>query len=155
MRGTPCDGVPLPKYTSQGIVYSILISQLAIADISEIRKSDPDTADTIWALLQEAKHSQTVLDSLSVKNFGSHGNEPYNVDQWVAQQRQGRNLWRLKIWELEHLGIRYRIVYALDPRVSRYFVLGVFDRDFNYDESDPRTKRVIVSYDSIGIPDYR
>ena len=50
---------------------------------------------------------------------------------------------------------RYRVVYALDPRVSRYYVLGVFTRDFNYDASDPRSQRVLALYDELDIPSYR
>ena len=47
------------------------------------------------------------------------------------------------------------MVYALDPRISRYYVLGIFLRDFNYDISDPRTLRVLNAYDQLGIPPYR
>jgi hypothetical protein len=73
----------------------------------------------------------------------------------IEQQRLGRNLWRLKHWDLEGQGKRYRVVYALDPRVSRYYVLGVFPREFNYESKDARTRRVIAAYESLGIPTWR
>jgi hypothetical protein len=141
----------LPKYTFQGIVYTILVARAALRDLDEIWTVDSVAADTILALLQEAKVNQAILDSFTTQDFGAYRSADYHVDRWVAQQQAGRNLWRLKIWELENHAIKYRIVYALDPRISRYFVLGIFDRDFNYDESDPRTQRVLASYDSLGI----
>jgi hypothetical protein len=48
----------------------------------------------------------------------------------------------------------YRIVYTLDPRKQRHFVLGVFSRDFDYDETDARTQRVLEVYDRLDIPRY-
>jgi hypothetical protein len=44
---------------------------------------------------------------------------------------------------------------AVDPRVSRYYVRGVFTRDFNYDASDPRSQRVLALYDDLDVPSYR
>ena len=145
----------MPSYTSQGIVYSILIARVAIQDLDEIASVHPEASDTIWALLEEVKANQSLLDSLTSHDYGAYKTEAYHVSVWGTQHAQGRNLWRLKIWELEELGEQYRVVYCLDPRFSRYYVLGVFHRDFNYDESDPRTLRVLASYDRIGVPDYR
>jgi mRNA-degrading endonuclease RelE of RelBE toxin-antitoxin system len=122
--------------------------------LADLRVTDPDSADLILALLQEAKVNQSALESLSIRDFGAARNQRFSVDMWVAQQNRGRNIWRLKIWELEELGIRYRVIYAFDPRISRYYVLGVFHRDFDYDESDSRTQRVVASYEQLGIPDY-
>jgi hypothetical protein len=141
----------LPKYTSGGIVYSLVVARAALEDLASIRRADARAADMILALIQEAKVNQEVLESFSVRDFGAYASQRYSVRPWVAQQNAGRNLWRIKIWELEKFGLRYRIIYAFDARVGRYYVLGIFERDFNYDESDPRTKRILASYDSIGI----
>ncbi|MGD9878554.1 MAG: hypothetical protein AB7U95_00310 [Reyranella sp.] len=145
----------MPRYTSRGIVYSLVIARAALQDLADIGRSDPDTEDLILTLLQEANGSQTILESLTVKDFGLARDQAYHVDVWVAQQQQGRNLWRLKIWDLEDLGIRYRIVYALDPRISRYFVLAVLPRDFDYDERHPRVQQLLATYDGLGIPSFR
>lgn len=145
----------MPRYTSQGIVYSIVIARAAKEDLAAIAKDDPDTEAEIAVLLQELKGNQIMLDALTVKDFGLARDAPFHVDQWSAQQQQGRNLWRFKIWDLEDIGIRYRVVYALDPRISRYYILAVLHRDFDYDEKHPRVQQLLATYDRLGIPIYR
>ena len=116
---------------------------------------EPDSEAEIIALLQELKGSQALLESLTVEDFGLARDASLNVDKWSQQQRKGRNLWRLKIWNLEDLGTRYRVIYALDPRNSCYYILAVLHRDFDYDEKHPRVRQLLDSYDRIGIPSYR
>jgi mRNA-degrading endonuclease RelE of RelBE toxin-antitoxin system len=147
-------GLRLSHYTSQGIVYSIVIHTAAKQDLAEIGLDDPDTENDIYALLQEVKGSQELLCALTIKDFGLTRDSDFHVDLWTAQQQKGRNLWRLKLWDLEDLGIRYRVIYAFDNRISRYFVLAVLHRDFNYDETHPRCKQLIEVYDRLGIPSY-
>ena len=142
------------RYTSQGIVYSIVVATAAKNDLAAIAETDPETGAEILALLHELKGSQQLLDALTIKDFGLARDVAFHVDRWSAQQRKGRNLWRLKIWNLEDLGIRYRILYALDPRISRYFVLAILHRDFNYDEKHPRVRQLIDTYDRLDIPDF-
>jgi mRNA-degrading endonuclease RelE of RelBE toxin-antitoxin system len=136
------------------MLYSITIHEDAERDLDAIWDLDEDVAAEIIALLEQAKNDQDLLEILTVKDFGVHGTEKIHVDKWVAQHKQGRNLWRVKIWELEGRGIRYRIIYALDPRCRRYHVLGVLERDFDYVANDDRTKRLLAAYDELGIPNY-
>ena len=135
-------------------MYSIVLHRGAKVDLDELWVSDPLAAGAIYALLQEAKANQRVLETFTSHDFGAHETDRYHVAAWAEQQRKGRNLWRLKIWRLEHHGVRYRVVYALDPRKQRYFVLGIFSRDFDYDETDARTQRVLEVYDRLDIPRY-
>lgn len=137
------------------IVFKLIVDPATTADLEGIWETDPESAGFLEALLQQIAADQRLLDSLSIQDFGAHGTEAFHVTKWVEQQRHDRNLWRLKHWDLEGKGRKYRVVYALDPRVSRYSVLGVFTRDFNYDTSDPRTKRILAAYDKLGIPTYR
>ncbi|MEJ1963702.1 MAG: hypothetical protein WDO56_19940 [Gammaproteobacteria bacterium] len=55
----------LPRYTSQGIVYRLLIAVAAKQDLATISADDPDTGAEILTLLQELKGSQLLLDSLT------------------------------------------------------------------------------------------
>lgn len=142
----------MPLYTSQGIVYTIKLHRSARRDLEEIDGDDPDAADDLYALLQEIRGSQELLDALTVKDFGLNRDQPFHVDKWVEQQNKGRNLWRIKSWDLENRGLRYRIVYALDPRCSRYYVLAVLPRDVDYDSSHPRVIELTAAYDRLGIP---
>lgn len=145
----------MSRYTSQGIFYSLVIALAAKADLETIGRDDLEARDEIYALLQEIKASQDLLDALTVRDFGLAHDQPFHIDRWVSQQQQGRNLWRLKSWELEELGIRYRIIYALDPRIRRYYVLAVLPRDISYDEDHPRVQQLLDTYDRLAIPPYR
>lgn len=151
---TVTDGSGLPHYTSQGILYTLLIHVSAKQDLESIGQDDPDTRDELFALLHEIKGSQDLLDALTIKDFGLAQDEKFHVDRWVSQQRQGRNLWRLKSWDLAELGIHYRVIYALDPRIRRYYVLAVLPRKFDYDEQHPRVQQLLAVYDRLGIPPY-
>jgi mRNA-degrading endonuclease RelE of RelBE toxin-antitoxin system len=136
------------------MLYSIVIHEDAEIDLDALWEIDEDSTADIEALLEQAACDQKLLDNLTARDFGSNRSEEVHVEKWFEQQRKGRNLWRLKIWDLEDRGIRYRIIYALDPRISRYHVLGVVHRDFNYDERDARTQRILAAYDELGIPNY-
>lgn len=144
----------MPKYTSRGIVYSLALHRSAERDLEQLEAVDPDARDELYALLQEIRGSQALLESLTVRDFGLPGSERFNVQPWQAQQQRGRNLWRLKCWDLENLGLRYRVIYALDPRVSRYYVLAVLPRSLAYDEQHPRVRELLAVYDRLGIPHY-
>jgi hypothetical protein len=145
----------LPRYTSQGIVYHLLIAVAAKQDLAAIGAEDPETEAEILALLQELKGNQLLLASLTVKDFGLAREAKFHVDVWARQQNKGRNLWRLKIWSLEDYGLRYRVIYALDPRKSQYYILAILHRDFDYDEKHPRVQQLLASYDRLGVPTYR
>jgi hypothetical protein len=122
--------------------------------LAEIGREDPDTENEIYALLQEIKASQELLESLTVKDYGLTPGSDFHIDRWEEQQWKGRNIWRLKLWDLESLGIRYRVIYGFDNRISRYFILAVLHRDFDYDENHPRCQELLVVYDGLGIPSY-
>jgi len=137
------------------LVFQLLIVSDARSDLDRLWNSDPVCAGVLESTLQQIAASQRLLDALTIKDFGAYGTEAFHVDKWVEQQRLGRHLWRLKHWELEGRGKRYRVVYALDPRVSRYYVLGVFPREFNYDSKDARTRRILAAYERLGIPSWQ
>jgi hypothetical protein len=137
------------------IVYKLLVASEVQGDLEALWSTDAESAGVLEATLQQIKSNQVMLDSLTIKDFGAHGTAIIHVDKWVDQQRRGRNLWRLKHWELESKGRHYRVIYALDSRFSRYYVLGIFSRDFNYDVNDARTRRLIASYDELGIPSWQ
>lgn len=134
---------------------SIRLHRSALADLESIWESDPGGAAAIEALLQEAKANKAILDSFTVHKFGAERVEPYQVSRWVEQQNKGRNLWAIKIWELEDKWPKYRIVYAFHPQTHAHYVLGVFTRDFNYDEGDERTQRILGVYERLQIPEYK
>jgi hypothetical protein len=145
----------LPRYTSQGIVYKLQVAKRALQDIEEIYSRDRVGAARIRAILQEVNGSQRLLGALTSRDFGLAKDEKFHVSAWQAQQKQGRNLWRMKVWDLEAQHLRYRIVYALDPRNSCHYVLAVLEREFDYDDTHPRVRELLELYDRLDIPPYR
>lgn len=127
-------------------MYSLEIHEDAENDLEDLKKSHPDVAVNILVHLQEIKNDQELLDSLTVYNFGADRTAKYHVVKWWSFWKQGIDLWRLKIWELEDIGSQYRIVYAYMRGQREYAVLGIAHRDWDYDEDHEFTKRVIDAY---------
>lgn len=118
-------------------------------DLERLWDSEPVAAAQVAALLEELEGNTDLLDRLTQQDFGAYGLEDFHVSEWKEQQRKGRNLWRLKIWDLEDKGIRYRIVYAFMTRQQDYSVLGIVPRDFNYDASHELTRRIVAAYENL------
>lgn len=135
-------------------MYSLILSEGAESDLDDLWQDEETAAADIEVLLQEVQGSQYLLDMLTAHDFGAHESEKFHVSKWFGQQNKGRNLWRLKVWDLEKHGLKYRVIYALDPRVQRYHILGIVHRDFDYDENDERTVRIFDEYDRLDIPTY-
>ncbi len=135
--------------------YSFSIEPAAQADLLELRKTNPTIAARIVVVLDAVKSDQALLSELLTHNFGERSNERWSslvgikkIVQWW-NNRPYRDLWRLKIWDLERQGVQYRIVYAYFPRARKYCVLGVFPRRWNYDPNDTRSLRVTNDYDEL------
>ncbi|MBV2234497.1 MAG: hypothetical protein KUL75_03020 [Sterolibacterium sp.] len=118
-------------------------------DLERLWDSEPAAAAQVAVLLEELEGNPDLLDRLTQQDFGAYGLEDFHVSKWKEQQRKGRNLWRLKIWDLEDKGIRYRIVYAFMPRQQDYSVLGIVPREFDYDASHEITRRIVAAYENL------
>lgn len=116
--------------------------------------SNKGAAGKVAALLQQAKHDQKIIDSLLAHNFGADHLAAYHVSKWVEFWKVGYNIWRLKVWEMPHGSLPYRIVYAYEPKLLRYHVLAIVHRSFNYKPDHEITKRILKAYDDLGITIY-
>ncbi|MGY6555737.1 MAG: hypothetical protein ACXIUM_14560 [Wenzhouxiangella sp.] len=114
-----------------------------------MRQTEPQTAGRILALLEQIGGDQRLLDSLTVHDFGNRGTEDFHVSRWQEQWRKGRDLWRLKAWDLERQGLQYRIVYAYLPGKLKYFVLAIAPREFDYDATHPIGQRILHAYQEL------
>lgn len=122
----------------------------ALKDLDDLWEQDPDTAADLEVFLEELSLSQDLMDRLTQHNFGSSRYiEPFHVAKWEDQQRRDNNLWRIKFWELENVGLQYRVVYAFFPQSKHHYVLGIMPRkgrDFDYKHEDLRTQRMLRTY---------
>ncbi|MCH8071674.1 MAG: hypothetical protein IIA09_06985 [Proteobacteria bacterium] len=119
-------------------------------DLERLLEDEPQAAGAILAFLQELRGDPDLLDCLTITDFGKYGEERFSATSWWNEQPQ-RNLWRVKIWDLENQGLQYRIIYAYAGQPRKYHVLAVVDRDnIDYDdEQHPTTQRVRRLYDDL------
>lgn len=81
-------------------------------------------------------------------NLLEHGRSTQEIDVSKFQMfwRQGKDLWRLKLWDLEDAGLRYRIIYAYEISTHCFHILAVVHRDFDYERTHPVTQRILNDY---------
>lgn len=122
----------------------------AVADLRSVRQTDPRAAARILAILEQVKADPALLEALTDHGFGKDGSRPFDVQKWVEVWNQQRDLWRLKIWDLERRGIQYRIIYAYRWRELRYYVLAIVERrNFDYDPSSAIGRRILAAYEQL------
>lgn len=135
-------------YTSEGILYKLAIHQSASDDLAGLAAdvSTQQVAAKVFELFRELRANPSLL-----ANLLDHGYCTSYIDISKFQQfwRQGQDLWRLKLWELEDAGLPYRIIYAYDSQSYRFHILAVVHRNFNYDDTHPTTQRILRDYGAL------
>ena len=107
-------------------MYYLFVHDDATTDLVAIRETDKQTAASILIQLQELKSNQDLMDRLTQHNYGADETADFHVSRFVEQWNQGKNLWRLKYWNLGFETKHYRIVYAFIPlgQVIHVFLLA-------------------------------
>ena len=127
----------------------LLFHPEARQDLSDLAASQPKLAARLLVLLAEIAADAVLMNMLTVHGFGSDEREPFDVSRWQAHWKEGKDLWRLKFWELEHQGLPYRVIYALKRGTGDHYVLAIASRDFNYDPQHQTTLRILQAYDEL------
>ena len=135
-------------------MYELIVGDEATQDVEDILVAEPVAGYRIIAMLEEISGSQEILERLSWDGYGGKPHAPeddatLSVAKWIGPYRKGKNIWRLRDFELSKLGHEYRIIYAFIPSKDLYYVLAVVERAFNYDSTHPITQRVFATYDSL------
>lgn len=125
---------------------ALVVHDHAYADLEALWAERPKAAGRIAALLEELDGDPDLLDRLTQHDYGANHSADFHVSKWQEHWRKGRDLWRLKVWDLEDQRLRYRIVYAFIPGKQRYHVLAIAPREFNYDTSHPISQRILRAY---------
>jgi len=131
--------IPSVVYTA-----SLTIHKDAAGDLAQLKRDVPGVHARLVALLTQIKSDEKLLAKLLDHGFGKARDEQISVSKWFTP---GKDLWRLRYWELEQFGWNYRIVYVYLPEQVRFVVMGIFPRDgFDYDDpSNPLHRRVLES----------
>ena len=123
-------------------------------DLARIQQSNPNAWHYILVVFDEIERDERLSSRLLEP--GARVEEPRTIDvkTWEAQWNDGRNLWRIRIFDLEDMGLgSYRIVYAPDHESRVYHILAIVERDkLNYDDpDDPLTQRICAAYAELGL----
>lgn len=133
------------------MVPSLTLHPDAANDLRRLTESDRFAAGKVAALLQQAKHDPKIIDTLLDHEFGAGHSAGYHVSKWFEFWNVGYNLWRLKIWIEPSGSLRYRIVYAYEPKTLQYHVLAIVHRDFDYKTDHEITRRILKAYRELGL----
>lgn len=141
-----CQTIPKSIYT----LYTLKRHADAEHDLLELRKIDPVSAHRIFVFLQELGNNQALLSVLLDHGYGSNRHvDRFHVSKWLELWNKQFDFWVVKIWSLDNIGIRYRIIYAYEKGTKNFHVLGIIPRDFNYNTEHPLTKRMLKAYGEI------
>jgi len=130
-------------------LFKLFVHDDAGGDLEQLWQNAPIAAARIAVLLEELEGNQDLLDRLTQHDFGAHQSADIHVSKWHEQWRKGKDLWRLKVWDLEDKSLRYRIVYAFVPGKKHYHVLAIAPRTFNYEPAHKLTKRILKAYEAL------
>jgi hypothetical protein len=125
---------------------SISLHNDAALDLEHLKQDDLDTAAKILALLRQLRADPHAANNLLDHGFGDDGDEDYSVNKWINLWKKGIDLWRLKDWDLEDMGIRYRLIY-LFKSPSEFILMAVVKREeLDYDDPNhPIRIRILTS----------
>lgn len=141
-------------------MYELIIHDDAVQDLREIIKLSKSAGLRIFALIEELKDDQDLLDRLTQHKFGGKPSRPapsdadFNISMWVAMQQKGHNLWRVRFFDPIVDG--YRIVYGYYPGSDVYVILGVFKKSkanktgCEYDSNNSFARRISYAYQELG-----
>ena len=121
----------------------------ARSDLESIYREDRAASARLLAMLQQIAADPDLMDRLTQHDYGAYETQTFHVSRWQGQWQKGKNLWRLKNWDLEAQGLRYRVIYAFRPRQQEHIILGIVPRDFNYDSNHPVSQRIFTAYDHL------
>lgn len=128
---------------------ALFIHDDAKRDLLDLHESEPIVSGKLLALFEQLQGDPDLLDRLTQHDYGAYHTGDFHVSKWQEQWRQGKDLWRLKVWDLEDDGLRHRVIYAFQPRHQHYHVLGIVPREFDYDSSHPLAKRILAAYEEL------
>jgi hypothetical protein len=116
-------------------------------DLQKIKLEDPFAHAKIAALVRQLQADRAIVEKLLDHGFGDDKSEEFSVNKWISVWKQGKDLWRLKNWDLEDQKIRYRIIYLYIRKEARFVIMAIVKRgDLDYDdENHPVRKRVLSS----------
>jgi hypothetical protein len=112
----------------------------AAGDLERLLAIRNNHAVQLFALIEQLGLDEALQDKLLDHGYGRNGTAPIDVSRWhSANRKDDAPLWRLKFWDLEDIGLRFRIIYIFDYTSRTFWVLAVAPRDeLDYDDPGNR-----------------
>ena len=133
-------------------MFRVDIVEEAKEEIRNLFKTDENQAGRLFAVIEELIKNCVSIDDLTYPGFEC---KDFNVDAiWSIQNKMLRNMWRLKIFgftKKAKFNLRYRVIYAPDYQRNTIHILGLMERDVNYEEDKEFIAEIIRRYDCLGL----
>jgi hypothetical protein len=109
------------------------------------------TAPWLQRAFRRWRPIRTLYSNLLQHGFNEEKFGIYGVKHWTRFWRQGLDIWRMRLWGAERLGLQYRIFYAYLRSQRRFYVLAVVPKtEVNYDDPNHHLAvRIRAAYDSL------
>ena len=117
----------------------------ATQDLINIKKIDNNGFMRLLAFIEQLRSDNRLISKLLDHGYGNDRDGPVSVKKWLSIQKFERQpVWRLRAWDLEKQGLKYRIIYLYYWRDQEYIILAIVHRNnLNYDKiNDPTRQRV-------------
>lgn len=122
----------------------------AVADLRQIRQRSARAFGCLVALIQQLRADPVLQARLhDVDVDGNDRSGAVGVKPWYSVQAvTGRKpVYRLRAWDLERQGLRYRLIYLFHWRDQSFNILAVVARaEFDYDDPEhPIRQRILAT----------
>lgn len=135
-------------------MYSLSIQDDAREDLNAMYEAGfIKEAASIEVFLEQSANDQRILDTLLDHKF-TDDNDRYSVSKWQELWRRGLDIWQIRVLDVPGASSLHRVIYAYDQRTRRFYILGVLHRDFDYNEHDDRSQRILRAYEELDIGSY-
>lgn len=138
-------------------MFKVRVQPEAVSDLLEMKKAGGSAAvcaARIVAIIEEIKCDPNLLKQLATMKFDT---DDFEVGKYLQFWNDGIDLWKLKIFDFDKVNkkwwtLPYRVLYAYDMGCYTFRVLGILPREFDYKADHELTKRIIKTYNDLGLP---
>jgi hypothetical protein len=108
---------------------------------------DPVGFGRLLAFIEQLRTDPKLVSKLLDHGFGNDRGDAISVMKWIGVQKVEKlPVWRVKSWDLEKQGLRYRLIYCFNWPDQSYNIMAVVPRsELNYDDPQHPIRRRVSS----------
>lgn len=119
----------------------------ALDDLRALAATRREEVSRLLALFEQLRLHRSLREEL-LRDDGPNNRDDFtNARPWFAVRRVDRlQAWRLKFWQLEREGVRFRMPYIWNWKEQRFVILAIVPReDMDYDDPNHPIRRRVVA----------